>query len=468
MPNPHKPRIGLLALMLREYEESFPGVTERQTAYAKALATDMAASADCEVVFEAPAFERASIEEAVKNYNSKDLDGILIVMLTYNCGAWLVRALQDNRLPLAMAVVQPEDTVGDDWEELDFTVNQGLHGAQDNANAIVRSGIPCQFFAGSRREPRFADFVRDFARACRTRKRLLRMQTGVVAVMPGMNDISHDSFALLRQIGPELRHDSLGGLAVRMAAVTQAEIDAQIALDKETFDVAPGLSHADHGEAVRMYLAFRKYMEDRQLDALTTHYGVFAEDGRFRQLPLYAASGLMKDGYGYAAEGDAVCACLVAAAHSIGDNDGGFTEMYAMDHARDAIVFCHAGEGNFGIARRDVQPRLIDKVFVEGGLGNPPTPVFTPEPGPATVVSLADMGGGRFRLLCSVGEILNKHDLTRCEMPYFFFRPRTGIVPCVEKWLALGGSHHEAFQPGNMVARWKMLCDMAGIEFVEV
>ncbi|MDR1692905.1 MAG: hypothetical protein LBR72_06055, partial [Oscillospiraceae bacterium] len=452
----------------RDYEPIFPGIIERQTAFAKSLAAELSERCCCEVVFDAPAFGRESIEECVISYNNRALDGILFVMLTYNCGGWLVKALQMNRLPLALAVVQPDDFVSACWEELDFTVNQGIHGAQDNANAIIRSGVPCQFFAGSRAEPRFFDFVRDFSKACRAKKRLERMKTGVIAVMGGMNDITHDSFALLRRIGPELEHDSLGGLAVRMRDVSDAEIDARIARDRGDFDVDPKLKVEDHAEAVRMYLAFRRYMEDRKLDALTAHYGVFAEDGRFRQLPLYAASALMNDGYGYAAEGDAVCASLVSAAHAIGDNDAGFTEMYAMDHRLNALCFCHAGEGNYGIARKGGKPRLIDKVFLEGGLGNPPTFVFTPEPGPATVVALGDMGGGRFRLLCSAGEILDKDDLARCEMPYFFFRPKTGAVPCVERWLELGGPHHEAFNPGDTSARWKMLCSMLDIEFYPV
>ena len=59
--------------------------------------------------------------------------------------------MQRNTLPLALALVQPDETVGDDFEEWELTVNQGIHGSQDNANCLMRAGIPCAFFAGSRK-----------------------------------------------------------------------------------------------------------------------------------------------------------------------------------------------------------------------------------------------------------------------------------------------------------------------------
>ena len=48
-------------------------------------------------------------------YNQEELDGILIVLLTYSHGAYLLKALEENHLPLAMAVVQPDQEVQDDW-----------------------------------------------------------------------------------------------------------------------------------------------------------------------------------------------------------------------------------------------------------------------------------------------------------------------------------------------------------------
>ncbi len=228
------------------------------------------------------------------------------------------------------------------------------------------------------------------------------------------------------------------------------------------------MTYESHSEAVRMYLGFKGFLEDKGYDAFTAHFDQFADDGRFLQLPLYAASNLMADGYGYAAEGDAMCASMVAAAHAIGNNNANFTEMYTMDFAKNAIIFCHAGEANWATCRSDMKPKLIDRYLGEGGLENPPTHIFTPQFGPATLTSLVALNGDKFRLVLAKGEILAKSDMKRCEMPYIFWKPESGVENCVEGWLSNAGTHHEVINLGDVSRRWKMLCNMLDIEYVEV
>lgn len=461
-----KPKLALLGLMTDGYEPIFPGITERQERFAQKLVDTLAPVA--EVIFTGAAVNRASIEQKVKEFNAADVDGMLIVLLAYSQGAWIARAMQDNRLPIALCVVQPDQTTGDAFTELDLTVNQGIHGAQDNSNILHRLGLRYQVFAGNWHEERFVRFVQDFGKAAQTAMKLRRMRTAIFGRMQGMGDILTDDFAFFRKLGPESCHDTLGVIARNMADVTDAEIDARIALDKQKADVDPKLTRESHAEAVRMYLAFKRYLQENEFDAVTAHFDIFAADGRFKQLPLYAASQLLAEGYGYAAEGDSVCASMVAAAHTLGDGDANFTEMYAMDFDKQAIIFCHAGEGNWATHREDIRPRLIDRYLGEGGLENPPTFIFTPKVGRATLTSLVSVEGGKMRLLVATGEILAKSDLQNCEMPYFFWKPDSGIESCVEAWLRNGGTHHEVINIGDVSARWRMLCDMLDIEYVQV
>ena len=464
--NTRKPKIGLLALMTDGYESIFPGINERQYKYAKELVKSLSSIAD--ITFDEIGCNRSVIEKVVKEYNEAELDGILITLLTYSQGSFLIRALENNRLPIAMAVVQPDQEVLDNWVELDLTVNQGLHGAQDNANIIAKSSTPCEFFAGNRHEKRFLDFVEDFAKAAYARTALKTMKTGAFSKMMGMGDILVDDFEFFRTIGPMVMHDTIGSVYSRMAEVTKEEIDAQIAKDKKTHDVDPKLTYESHAEAVKMYLGFKKYLEDKDLQAFTAHFDIFSDDKRFKQLPLYAASNLLAEGYGYAAEGDFMCASMVAAAGVLGNNDANFTEMYTMDFTKKAIIFCHAGEGNWATHRKDMKVRLIDRYLGEGGLENPPTHIFTPEVGRATLTSLAYKGKGKYRLVLAMGDMLPKSDLKGVEMPYFFWRPDAGIEACVEGWLKNGGTHHEVINLGDVKRRWQMLCNMLDIEYVEI
>ena len=461
-----KPRLGLLGLMTDGYEPIFPGITARQEAYAREIVADMADVA--EIYFPGAAMNRADIEAKVQHMNTLDLDGMLIILLTYSQGSWIVRALQHNHLPLAMAVVQPDQSVDNNWGELELTVNQGVHGAQDNACAITRMGLKCQFFAGNRKEQSFKDFVHDFGKAAQTYTFLRRMKVGIIGKMSGMNDILADEMSVLKKIGPEYRYDAIGAVVQFMNETTKEEIDARIALDHEIFGIDPKLSYESHYEAIKMYLGFKKYLQSRDLDAFTAQFDIFAEDGRFKQLPLLAASHLMADGYGYAAEGDSLCAAMVAAAHCIGNDNGNFTEMYTMDFQRNAIIFCHAGEGNWATHRQDVRPQIIDRYLGEGGLANPPTPRFTPQVGRATLTSLAPVNGDKFRLLICNGDMLPDNQMLNNEMPYFFWRPDCGAAKCVESWIRNGGTHHEVINLGDVSRRWEMLADMLDVECVKI
>ena len=142
--------------------------------------------------------------------------------------------------------------------------------------------------------------------------------------------------------------------------------------------------------------------------------------------------------------------------------------MYAMDFKRNAIIFCHAGEGNWATHRKDVKPQIIDRVFLEGGLENPPTPRFTPEVGRATLTSLAPVCGDRFRLIIAKGDMLPDNNMFNNDMPYFFWRPDSGVTNCIRGWLKNGGTHHEVISLGDVSTRWQMLCDMWDVEYVQV
>jgi L-arabinose isomerase len=461
-----KPRIGLLGLITEGYEPVFPGIIARQVKYAEELVFRLAQVAD--VDFPGPGLNRGLIEEKVRYFNEKQYDGILIVLLAYSQGACLLRALQNNHLPLALAVVQPDQEVLDDFDELALTVNQGIHGAQDNSNVIVRSGFKCQFFAGNRGEQRFLDFVEDFALAAQTYTRLRNMKVAVIGRMQGMGDILADDMQFYSTVGTEICHDTIGSVRRLADAVSDRDIAEQIKKDGETFTLDPKLSIQSHNEAVRTYLGFKRYLREKGFGAFTAHFDIFGDDGRFKQLPLYAASQLMAEGYGYAAEGDYICAVMVSAAHTLGNGGGNFTEMYMMDFAKKAIIFCHAGEGNWATIGEGFKPRLIDRYLGEGGLENPPTIMFTPRPGKSTLSSFAPIRDGKFRLVMAAGEILPKNDLKRCEMPYIFWRPDSGIEPCVEGWLRNGGTHHEVISLGDVRKRWRILCDLWGAEYAEV
>ena len=106
-----------------------------------------------------------------------------------------------------LANIQPERSVTAEWDMSDLTYNQGIHGAQDQANAIVRVGIPFSVITGDWRSEEFASAFEDWARAAQTITRLRQSKIALLGYsMNGMGDIRYDPPALLRRLGPKVVH----------------------------------------------------------------------------------------------------------------------------------------------------------------------------------------------------------------------------------------------------------------------
>ncbi|HTW99533.1 MAG TPA: L-fucose/L-arabinose isomerase family protein [Acidimicrobiales bacterium] len=460
------PRIGLLGIMQELYDEMIPRITEHQAAFARELVERCAGVA--ELSFSRPARNQSDIEEIVKDLQSQDLDGIMIVMLTYGPALRTVRALMEQPLPVLLANIQPISVVTGEWDMSDLTYNQGIHGAQDQSNALLRAGLAYSVITEDWHSEAFLTALQSWARAAQTVTKLKRTRIALFGYpMNGMEDVLYDPTALVRKIGPMVVNESLGVLHRALEAVSQGRIDELVAALHERYEVDPALSAENLAYAARFELGLRDLLEAGRYDGFSAHFEPLGNDGRFRQLPLLASSDLMADGYGFGAEGDTNACALVCASHTL-IGDAHFSEMYAMDFDLDSVLISHMGEGNPKVARRDRPVRLIDRPLGIGGLDNPPTALFSAQPGTATTATLIPLDGELYRLAVGVGEVLDTPVLPKLEMPYFHFRPESGMRRYLDGWLRAGGTHHFVTNLGDHLERWRLLAELLDIDFVEL
>jgi L-arabinose isomerase len=461
-----RPRIGLLGIMQELYDDMIPGITEHQAQYAASVAERLSPVA--EVTFTRPARNREDVEAITKELLAAGVDGIAIVMLTYGPAMRTVRALAEAPVPLLLANIQPERSVTPEWDMDDLTYNQGIHGAQDQANALVRIGAAFSVITGDWRSDEFVDAFEDWARAAQAVTALRHTRIALLGYpMNGMGDIQYDAPALLRRFGPTIVSEDLGPLVARIDAADAGAVEQLVKQHHDRFEVAEDLPRERHEYAARIELAIRGMLEEHDYAAFSFHFDSLGGDGRFKQLPLLAASDLMADGYGFAAEGDTNTAVLMCAAQTMIGN-AHFSEFYAMDWELDSILISHMGEGNWRIARKDRPTRLIDRELGIGRLDNPPTPVFSAEPGIATTAALVPLEGEIYRLVVGRGEVLDTPELPKVEMHYFHFRPEQGMERFMTDWLTLGAPHHFVTNIGDHTARWRHFAELLDLAYEEI
>lgn len=462
----NKPKIGLLALMQELYDDMIPGITAHQEAFVREVVKQLSSSV--ELVFPRAARNRKDCETIVKDFNYQGLDGIMVMNVTYGPGTNLVRALQLNRLPLLVTNIQPEKVVSLTWNMDDLTYNQGIHGVQDTSNTIIKTvGDNFTVVTDYWKSPEFESFVYDWGKAAQTANQLKSMKIAWFGKMNGMHDTISDFSAIMRVVGPDIQEVRMGELYNYMENLTKEEIENQIAEDKKNFVIDANMPFENHEHAVKIMLAFEKVLVNGGFAGYSANFDVYKGDGRFKQIGLLAASNLLAKGYGYGAEGDVNSTILVTAGFVL-DKDSNFTEMYAMDFERDSMLMSHMGEGNWKIARKDKPIRLANRPLGIGQLDNPPTTVFMAEPGEATLVSLVALKGDQFRVVAMKGTVLDTEEYPNIEMPYFHFRPDSGVRKANTGWLKSGGTHHQGMLMGNQLRKWEFLCNILGIEFVQV
>lgn len=460
-----KPSIGVLGIMQELYLPIHPGIRERQEAYAREVLATMAGTAT--FAFPGAAVNRAEVEQTLGEFNRQGLDGVLVIMLTYGASFLTYNALLDNRLPILLANIQPEESVGTDWDMADLTYNQGVHGAQDTANALMWTRSRYTVWSGNWRAAEFRDYVAVWANTVKAIGSLPKVRIAQIGQMVAMGDIQANSAEILSRLRIQVDQVGIGLIHTEMEKASDEDVAEAMAKDRRNFAIDPNLSPESHEYAARFQVGIERYLVAHGYSGVSVYFNAPADDGRFRQLPLLAASNLMAKGYGYGGEGDVLSTVLVTIGHLLRP-DATFTEMYAMDFARGSILMSHMGEGNWKIARPDRPVRLVDRPLGIGGLDNPPTTVFSAQPGPATLATLVTRPAGGFRLILSKGEILDTEEMANVEMPYYHYRPDTGVAACLNGWLTHGGSHHQCLHLGDVEAEWRLFCELTGIEFVRV
>ena len=189
---------------------TLPNITKRQEGYAREVSARLTGVAD--VLFPKAARCREDIEEVLKIFAREEVDGIMIVNLTYGPGLRLVNAFRDVSSPLFLANIQPEPVVTKAWNMDDLTYNQGVHGAQDTANSLIHLGKEFSVWSGDWKDEEFVKAFGVFASAAHAVAVMKKIKVAVFGRMPGMGDILTVAIATQANAGSGDHDFAIGSL----------------------------------------------------------------------------------------------------------------------------------------------------------------------------------------------------------------------------------------------------------------
>lgn len=462
-----KARVGLLGLMLELYDR-LPDLKPKMIAFAEDLVYTISPFA--EVDFPEVCNTRAQVDQAVAAFEADNKDLIIVVLLTYAPSHIALPALTGTHLPILIFNTQKLCAITAGTSSQDTTENHGMHGVQDLANVLLRSGCIFHIVTGHYQDEYTLAQLKEWCDAARTVRFLRRMRIGLVGYpMEGMGDFGIDHTAFLAQIGVEVKHIAMKALAERAQAVSAEVIAAQMTEDRRRFQFQEGITLDEHETSSRLEWVLRETLRERGLHGFAAHFLAIGEEGWLDTLPFLAASKLLGEGYGFGGEGDVTSAAAVAMMVELA-GVANFTEMFSMDFVGNAVLMMHMGEGNWRMARKDEPIHLVHSNL---GLVNlrvtPLLLAFSLEPGEATLVSLTTTSCGSLKFVVAEGEVLDFPYIPDLGRPHYKFRPSgEKLADFLTHFSTEGGSHHQALAYGRWASTVEKIAILLGIQCIKV
>ena len=470
---------------LKQYEVWFvtgsqhlygPKTLETVAEHSREIAGALGASAHVpvQIIFKPVLTNPESIRELCLEANSTiNCIGLITWMHTFSPAKMWIAGLTLLKKPFAHLHTQYNREIP--WSEIDMdfmNLNQAAHGdrefgfigsrlrlerkvvvghwqdddVQAQLGAWIRAAAAWADWQGAK-IARFGDNMRD------------------VAVTEG------DKVQAQIQFGYDVYGYGVGDLVKAVNEATEDEVKKMTQAYLDEYEVVPALQpngekHASLVEAARIEVGMRNFLKAGNFRAFTS---TFEDLHGLAQLPGLAVQRLMRDGYGFGAEGDWKTSALVRAMKvmSAGLKGGvSFMEDYTYHFSAngDKILGAHMLEICESIASH--RPKLAIFPLSIGGKADPVRLIFDTNTGPAIGASIMDMGQ-RFRIVANVVDVVPTDEpLPNLPVARALWLPRPNLKVAAAAWIYAGGAHHTSFSYSVTAEHLRDFAEMAGVEFL--
>jgi L-arabinose isomerase len=275
------------------------------------------------------------------------------------------------------------------------------------------------------------------------------------------------------QLGYDVYGYGVGDLVKAVNDTSKVEIEQMVQTYLNEYDVAPALwpggeRNDSLREGARIEVGIRNFLKAGDFKAFTT---TFEDLYGLAQLPGLAVQRLMRDGYGFGAEGDWKTSALVRAMKVMAAGlPGGVSFMedytYHFSASGDKVLGAHMLEICESIARPGAKPKLEILPLSIGGKADPVRLIFDANTGPAICASIMDMGQ-RFRIVANVVDVVpTDAPLPKLPVARALWLPRPNLKTAAASWIYAGGAHHTSFSFAVTAEHLYDFASMAGVEYL--
>ena len=434
-----KPVIGLLPFYLELYDQAMPQIRGRITSFVTTISNELEKKG-LAVICSDVCRIKPEFEKAVKDFESRQVDAIVTLYLAYSPSLESYEALIKTDLPLIILNTTPTYVFDNNTSPDEIMYNHGIHGVQDLCNLLKRFNRQYYIETGHWQHSDVLDRVVSWARASKLASNIKTARVGILgAPFKGMGDFAVPFDELKKNIGVDVIEFDMDEAAALMVSITEQEIEDEIASDRERFD-ASNINEKTHYQSVKVGLALRKWIKNKQLDAFTVNFLNIRKNSPINVMPFLEIEKQMAMGIGYAGEGDVLTAALSGTLASELEETT-FTEMFCPDWKNNTVFLSHMGEMNVAIAAS--KPVLVEMDFRYTDGDNPAIAYALYKPGRAVIVNLAPDADGQFTLIIAKGEIIDMSGYDNFKNSIrAWFKPECDISEFLTKFSMAGGTHH--------------------------
>jgi L-arabinose isomerase len=470
---------------LKQYEVWFvtgsqhlygPTALEQVAEHSREITSALSASTHIpvQVTFKPVLTTPEAIRELCLEANSaKDCIGLIIWMHTFSPAKMWIAGLNLLKKPFLHLHTQYNREIP--WSEIDMNfmnLNQSAHGDREFGFISSRLRLNRKVVVGHWQEEDVRADIGTWTRAACAwadwqGARIARFGDNMrdVAVTEG------DKVEAQMKFGYDVYGYGVGDLVKVINDISEAEVDQLVQSYFDEYEVSPALQqggekHNSVCEGARIEIGLRNFLIAGNFKAFTT---TFEDLHGLKQLPGLAVQRLMRDGYGFGAEGDWKTAALVRAMKvmSVGLAGGvSFMEDYTyhFNGSGDKVLGAHMLEIcesiATGKARLEVSPLSI------GGKSDPVRLIFDSKVGSAICASIVDMGQ-RFRLVANLVDVVpTEQPLPKLPVARALWLPRPNLKTAAAAWIYAGGAHHTGFSYSVTAKHLQDFADIAGIEIL--